>query len=122
MPFGASSWNSTVEASTAFAPPFDSTPVNADSAFEPLSGSARRSKVLATSSASITLPSWNFTPLRSLKVHTLPSAFGFQLSASRGSGLSLRSDQIRYSPVWLSMVRPAWLLTVTGSTAPGGSC
>ena len=37
-----------------------------------------------TSSAFISPPLWNFTPLRSLKVQTVPSSFGFQLSASAG--------------------------------------
>ena len=76
----------------ACAPPFDSTPVNADSALEPLSGSAWKLNVAATSSAVIGLPSWNFTPWRILNVHCEPSAFGFQLSASRGIGLSSLSE------------------------------
>ena len=37
-----------------------------------------------TSSAFISPPVWNFTPLRSLKVHTVPLSFGVQLSASTG--------------------------------------
>jgi hypothetical protein len=62
LPFGASSSNTTVDSSVAWAPPFDRTPVNADRAFDPVSGSACRLNVAATSSAVIGLPSWYFTP------------------------------------------------------------
>ena len=103
MPFGASSSNITVESSSAWAPPFDNTPVNADSAFEPLSESACRLNVAATSSAVIGLPLWNFTPWRILNVHCDPSRLGFQLSASRGRGLRSLSEKIRNSPDWLSV-------------------
>ena len=105
----------TVVGSVAWAPPLDSTPVNADSALEPLSGSACRLNVAATSSAVIGLPSWNLTPSRILNVHCEPSAFGFQLSASRGIGLSSRSEKIRNSPDWLSVASAPWLLTLIGS-------
>ena len=43
-------------------PPGDSTPLNTDSAFEPLLGSASRSIVATTSSATSVEPLWNFTP------------------------------------------------------------
>ena len=44
-----------------------------------------RSKFQSTASASKSEPSWNFTPLRSLKVHLVLSAsFTSQLSASPG--------------------------------------
>ena len=92
LPFGASSSNTTVDSSVAWAPPFDSTPVNAESALEPVSGSACRLNVAATSSAVIGSPFWNFTPCLILNVHCEPSAFGFQLSASRGTGVRSRSE------------------------------
>ena len=47
-------------------------------------GSAKRSMEATTSSAVISLPLWNFTPLRILKVQTVPSSLGFQLSARTG--------------------------------------
>ena len=85
---GASSSNITVVSSTTWAPPLDSTPLNADKALEPLSGSACRLNVAATSSVVIGLPLWNFTPWRILNVHCEPSSFGFQLSARRGTASS----------------------------------
>ena len=51
LPFGASSWNSTVLASVAFAESFESTPANVDSAFEPFFGSDSALIEDATSSA-----------------------------------------------------------------------
>ncbi len=122
LPFGASSSNTTVVGSVAWAPPFDSTPVNAESALEPLSGSACRLKVAATSSAVIGLPSWNFTPSRILNVHCEPSSLGFQLSASRGTAVSFESEKIRYSPDCPSVPSAPWLLTLIGSRSEPGSC
>ena len=107
--------------SSALLPPLDSTPVNTERALEPFSGSARRSNVVATSSASSGRPSWNVTPSRILNVQTLPSSLGSQLSAKRGCGWRSRSDQIKNSPVWPRTVSPPWLLTVTGSRAPAGA-
>src|SRR3954467_9477905 len=95
LPFGESSSNWTVLASVAFAESFESTPAKVDSAFEPFFGSDSALIEAATSSAVMGVPSWNFTPWRILKVHTLPSAFGFQLSASRGWSWSLLSDHDR---------------------------
>ena len=92
LPFGASSSNTTVDSSVAWAPPLESTPVKAESALEPVSGSACRLNVAATSSAVIGLPSWKFTPWRILNVHCVPSSLGFQLSASRGTALSSWSE------------------------------
>jgi len=122
LPFGASSSNITVESSSAWAPPFDNTPVNADSAFEPLSESACRLNVAATSSAVIGLPFWNCTPRRSLNVHWEPSRLGFQLSASRGTGLSSRSEKMRYSPDCASVASAPALLTLIGSRSLPGIC
>ena len=122
LPFGASSSNMTVASSTTCAPPFDSTPLNAESALEPLSGSACRLNVAATSAAVIGVPSWNFTPCLILNVHCDPSRFGFQLSARRGTGLRLRSEKIRNSPDWLSVASAPWLLTLIGSRSLPGVC
>jgi len=122
LPFGASSSNITVESSSAWAPPFDNTPVNADSAFEPLSESACRLNVAATSSAVRGLPSWNFTPWRILNVHWEPSRLGFQLSASRGTGLSWLSEKMRYSPDCPRTASAPALLTLIGSRSLPGIC
>ena len=104
----------------AFAAPLDRTPPNADSADEPLFGSASRLIVAATSSAVIGVPSWNLTPWRILNVHTDASSFGVQLSASRGWASSLALDHTRYSPAWPSTARPPSSATLTGSMAPDG--
>ena len=119
-PFGASSENSTVVASVAFALSLVRKPVKADSAADALSGSARRLIDAATSSDVISLPSWNLTPWRILNVHTDASSFGVQLSARRGTALSSESDQTRYSPAWPSTARPPSSATVIGSIAPAG--
>ena len=87
MPFGASSVKRTVWSSTLVVPLFDSTPFRAESALEPLAGSARRSMEATTSSAVITRPSWNLTPSRSLNVQTLPSLLGSHDRASIGRSL-----------------------------------
>ena len=55
--------------------------------------------MLATTSAAVSvLPLWNFTPLRIWNVHTVASAFGFQLVASHGRILPCGSVNVRYSP------------------------
>ena len=74
----------------------------------------------ATSSAVIGVPSWNLTPWRILNVHTLPSAFGFQLSASRGWSFSLLSDHDRNSAVCDMMPRPPSSATLIGSISVAG--
>ena len=76
-----------MRSSTLRVPPFDSTPLNADSALEPFFGSARRSIDATTSSAFSTCPLWNFTFGRSLKVQTVPSSFGFHDKASIGRSI-----------------------------------
>ena len=114
LPFGASSSKTTVASSVAWAPPFDSTPVNAESALPPVLGSAWKLNVAATSCAVIGLPSWNFTPWRILNVHCEASALGSQLSASRGTALSSRSEKIRYSPDCPRMARAPWFWTMIG--------
>ena len=55
--------------------------------------------MLATTSfAVIVLPLWNLTPLRIWNVHTVASAFGFQLVASQGTTLPCGFVKVRYSP------------------------
>src|SRR6185312_9580016 len=115
LPFGASSEKTTVLASVAFAESLESTPANVDSAFEPFFGSDSALIEDATSSAVIGVPSWNLTPWRILNVHSLPSAFGFQLSARRGWSWSLLSDHARNSAVWDMTPRPPSSPTRTGS-------
>ena len=106
LPFAASSVNSTVASSIAFAPPGESTPVNAESAFDLFFGSAWRSMVATTSAAVSGVPSWNVTPFRIANVHTEPSPFGVQLSAMRGSNSSWSLDHARYSPDCPRTARP----------------
>ena len=48
-----------------------------------------RSMVATTSADVKSLPSCHFTPLRSLKVHSLPSALGSHDSASIGASAAL---------------------------------
>ena len=67
----------------------------------------------------------NLTFGRSLNVHTLPSAFGLQLSASIGWSISLMLlSNTRNSPVWLSISSPpaseivSGLIAAAGVTAP----
>ena len=65
---------------------------------------------------------WKVTFGRSLNVHTLPSVFGLQLSASIGCSSSLRFEsKIRNSPVWLSISSPPASETVSGLTAAAGA-
>ena len=53
-------------------------------AFEPLAPTY--CFMLATTSAAVSvLPLWNLTPFRIWNVHTVASAFGFQLVASQGT-------------------------------------
>ena len=74
----------------------------------------------ATSSAVIGVPSWNLTPWRILNVQTLPSAFGFQLSASRGWSCSLLSDHDRNSAVCDMMPRTPSSATLIGAISVAG--
>ncbi len=63
----------------------------------------------------------NLTPVRSLKVHTLPSPLWLQLVASIGWSISFRLlSKTRNSPVWLSISRPPASETVSGLTAAAG--
>ncbi len=80
---GVSSLNDTVKSSTFVTPAGESTPLKAEPACDVASVSSR-AYVAITSSALNGLPLANFTPWRILYVHSLPSAFGFQLTASSG--------------------------------------
>ena len=55
--------------------------------------------VNCTSSAVISLPSWNLTPGRSLKVQDFPSSPGFQLNASPGESLPAASISVSQSHI-----------------------
>src|SRR6185436_6533212 len=120
LPFGESSVNSTVLGSVAFAESLESTPANVDKAFEPFFGSDSALIDDATSSAVMGVPSWNLTPWRILNVQTLPSEFGFQLSARRGCSCSLLSDHDRNSPLWDMTPRPPSSATLIGSISVVG--
>src|SRR5205823_14643643 len=74
-----------------------STMEKTDRAGDAVAGLRMRVNVYTTSSASSSRPWWNFTPLRSLKVHTLASGEDSQLSASSGFGDSVWSVQTRLS-------------------------
>ena len=100
----------------AVALPFDSTPVNADSAFDLLAGSDRRLIDAATSFAVIGVPSLKLTPWRILNVHSLASAFDVHDSASHGVSC-LFSSTARNSPVMASIARPPVSPFRTGSTS-----
>src|SRR3954453_19403174 len=115
-PFGAASLNTTVASSGAVAESFDSTPVNADSAFDLLAGSDSRLIDAATSFAVIGVPSLKLTPWRILKVHSLASAFDVHDSASHGVSC-LFSSTHRNSPVIASIARPPVSPFSTGSTS-----
>ena len=66
-------------------------------AFEPLAPTY--CFMLATTSfAVIVEPSWNLTPLRIWNVHTVASAFGFQLVASAGTTWPFGVVNVRNSP------------------------
>ena len=67
--------------------PGDSTPLKAESAFDPFFGSTSRSTLATTASALKGSPLLNVTPGRSLNVQTEPSALGDQLVASTGSSV-----------------------------------
>jgi hypothetical protein len=60
-------------------------PWKADRAADSLSGLVRRSKVATTSSAVMVDPSWNFTPSRRVKVHSLAPLADVHFVASLGS-------------------------------------
>ena len=60
-----------------------------------------------TSSAVIGLPLANLTPWRSLYVHTLPLAFGFQLTASSGASVRFWRLRLRNSPAMPPICRAA---------------
>ena len=67
-------------------------------------------------------PSWNLTPWRSVKVQTVPLAFGFQLVASIGFSCSAwLSSNARNSPVWASMHSPPESEIVIGLIAAAGA-
>src|SRR5262249_48393422 len=98
----------------AVAEPFESTPVNADSAFDLLAGSDSRLIDAATSFAVIGVPSLKLTPWRILNVHSLASAFDVHDSASPGVSC-LFSSTHRNSPVIASTARPPVSAFRTGS-------
>ena len=77
--------------------------------------------VATTSSAVMVAPLWNLTPLRILKVQTLPSWLGVQLSASTGRRTRSEPEFARNSPVCCSISRPPASATVMGSMAAAGT-
>ncbi len=109
----------TVASSGAEAASADSTPVNAERAFDLLAGSASRLIDAATSFAVIGEPSLNVTPWRILKVHSLASGFDVHDSASHGVSCLFSLTQ-RNSPVSASTARPPASPFSTGSTSVVG--
>ena len=79
-----------------------------------------RSKVNFTSAAVKSLPSWNFTPLRSLNVKTLlPSCV--QLSASAGWILPCSSKRVRPSNRFIQVTSLTAVEACIVGSSPGGS-
>ncbi len=96
-------------------------PPKAESAADSLSGLVRRSKVATTSSAVMVEPSWNFTPSRRVKVHSLAPLPGSHLVASLGS--SVKSGLGKHKPsaaTWVTKTAPL-LNSVTGSGSEAGT-
>ena len=118
MPLGASRLNFTVEASTFVVPPGESTPPKDERACESLP--VRRSNVATTSSAVIGVPSWNFTPVRSLNVHVFAPSDGFQLSARRGMIFELLSVYTSCSPGMCEIESAPSDCSSGGSSEPSG--
>ena len=67
------------------------------SAGDSVSGSSRRPNVATTSSDVKSLPSWNLTPDRSVKVHWVLSALGSHDSASCGASVPSGFRTARFS-------------------------
>ena len=74
-----------------------------------------------TSSAVIGLPLWNLTSWRSLKVQTVPSLLGDQLSASTGWAVRSAPDRTKVSATCDSTVIPPPSAILTGSIAAAGT-
>jgi hypothetical protein len=72
-----------------------------------------------TSSAVIVRPSWNFTPERSAKVQTLPSAFGFQEVGELRAQLQVRSADDEEVAVWCRHAERAEVGAGDGVDGPG---
>ena len=72
-------------------------------------------RVNCTSSAVISLPSWNLTPGLSLKVQESPSAAGCQLSAKPGVSLPLASTSVSQSHSGPTSPREALMEVRVGS-------
>src|SRR4029079_13859549 len=114
LPFAASRWKTTVASSGASVFPGDRTPPSAESALDAFFGSTSDSNVVLTSFAVKVAPLWKVTPWRILNVHSVPSALGDQLSASRGSSSSFALENERNSPVEPSSPAPPSSLTMRG--------
>src|SRR5215213_2651554 len=83
LPFALARLKVTVLGSVATAPPAGRTPLSPE-----LPAFTRRSIVATTSADVKSLPSCHLTPLRRLKVQTLPVASGVHFSASPGTMLT----------------------------------
>ena len=81
-----------------------------------------RENVATTSAELNAVPSWNFTPSRSLKVYVLPSGDAFQLSARSGM-IVLRPSaglkRTRLLCIWPRMTRDAPWCTSKCATSAG---
>src|SRR5206468_10636499 len=88
----------------------------------PAGGKMMRENVATTSAELNGVPSWNFTPSRSLKVYVLPSGEAFQLSARSGM-IVLRPSaglkRTRLLCIWHRMTRDAPWWTSKCATSAG---
>ena len=100
-------------------PASESTPLKAEPAWESGAVSSRW-YVARTSSAVMGLPLANLTPWRSLYVHSLPSSFGFQLTASSGASVRFWRLRLRNSPEMPPSCSAAVSWYVHGSSVPLG--
>src|ERR1700674_1107203 len=107
--------NVTVRSSVFVTPVGLRTPLNADSACDPVSGLTRRLNVAMTSSAVIAWPFWNLTPDLSLTVQVEASALGVQLVASSGTSFKLAVARIKNSPQTLPVSSAPCSAKVCGS-------
>ena len=85
----------------------------------PAEPSTDRSSVNFTAWASKAVPSWNFTPSRSLNVHALPSGEVSQAVASSGRATPPASICTRLSKMTLLICTPVAWIGPCGSSVVG---
>jgi len=90
-------------------------------AFRGFSGPRNRSKLYFTTSALNGVPSWNFTPLRSVKVQVIPSLDWVHLVARSGKRFSLASNLTRKLFIIRPTASPGLLSVLAGSRLSGSA-